>query len=60
MATSQLSRPTNGLLQCLFFAVFVARSVDLALIDLEHLYVAGDGTKLATWAKAHGKKLCSV
>jgi hypothetical protein len=45
-------------LQPLFFAVFVARSVDLGLIDLEHLYVAGDGTKLATWANAHGKKLC--
>jgi hypothetical protein len=30
----------------------------LKLIDLDHLHVAGDGTKLPTWAKARGKKLC--
>jgi hypothetical protein len=47
------------LLHCIFFATFVARSVDLKLIDLDHLYVAGDGTKLATWANPRGKKLCS-
>jgi len=47
------------LLHCIFFASFVARSVDLNLIDLDHLHVAGDGTKLATWANPRGKKLCS-
>jgi hypothetical protein len=46
------------LLQSLFLACFVAHSVDVGLIDLQQLYVAGDGTKLATWANAHGKKLC--
>jgi hypothetical protein len=46
-------------LQPLFFACFVARSVELELIDLQHLHVAGDGTKLPTWANPHGKKLCA-
>lgn len=47
------------ILQPLFFACFVAHSVHLDLIDLQQLYVAGDGTKLATWANPHGKKLCT-
>jgi hypothetical protein len=46
------------LLQALFYACFVARSVDLALIDLDDLHTAGDGSKLPSWANAHGKKLC--
>lgn len=45
-------------LQRIFLSCFVSRSVELELIDLEQLHVAGDGTKLPTWAKAHGKKLC--
>ncbi len=45
-------------LQPLFLTCFVARSLDLKLIDLDHLNVAGDGTKLPTWAKPHGHKLC--
>jgi hypothetical protein len=45
-------------LQSLFFTCFVARSVALQLIDLQHLHVAGDGSKLPTWANPHGKKLC--
>jgi hypothetical protein len=47
------------LLHCIFFTSFVARSVELNLIDLDHLHAAGDGTKLATWANPRGKKLCS-
>lgn len=47
------------LLQPLFFSCFIAHSVQVGLIDLPHLYVAGDGTKLATWANARGKKLCT-
>lgn len=35
-------------LQRLFFACFVSRSVDLQLIDLQNLHVAGDGSKLPT------------
>jgi hypothetical protein len=45
-------------LQPLFYTCFVARSVDLKLIDLDNLHVAGDGSKLPTWANPHGKKLC--
>jgi hypothetical protein len=45
-------------LQSLFYACFVARSVDLKLIDLDQLHTAGDGSKLATWANPQGKKLC--
>lgn len=45
-------------LQTIFFSCFVARSAELKLIDLNDLYVAGDGTKLPTWANAYGKKLC--
>jgi hypothetical protein len=49
-------------LQAIFYACFVSRSVDLKLIDLHgnaSLHVAGDGTKLPTWANPHGKKRCS-
>ena len=45
-------------LQRLFYGCFVAHSVDLELIDLDHLHVAGDGAKLPTWSKPQGKKLC--
>ena len=45
-------------LQPLFFTCFVARSIDLKLIDLLNLHVAADGTKLPTWANAWGKKRC--
>lgn len=45
-------------LQSLFFACFVTRSVELELIDLQNLHVAGDGSKLPTWANPHGHKLC--
>jgi hypothetical protein len=50
--------PWERTLQSLFFACFVSRSVQLKLIDLQHLHVAGDGSKLPTWANPHGKKLC--
>ena len=46
------------ILQPVFYACFVSRSIDLNLIDLENLYVAGDGSKLPTWANPRGKKLC--
>ena len=45
-------------LQALFYACFVAPSIDLKLIDLENLHVAGDGSKIPTWANPSGKKLC--
>ena len=51
--------PYEQSLQSLFFACFVAPSVELKLIDLENLHVAGDGSKLPTWANPRGKKLCN-
>lgn len=45
-------------LQAIFYSVFVAHSVELALLDLDHLHVAGDGAKLPTWANPHGHKRC--
>ena len=46
------------ILQPIFYACFVAHSAELGLIDLENLHVAGDGSKLPTWANPRGKKLC--
>jgi hypothetical protein len=51
--------PWERILQPLFFTCFVAPSAQLGLIDLDHLYVAGDGSKLPTWANPRGKKLCT-
>jgi len=51
--------PYERILQPLFFTCFVAHSAQFGLIDLDHLYVAGDGSKLPTWANPHGKKLCN-
>ena len=45
-------------LQAIFYACIVTHSIDLGLIDLQHLCVAGDGSKLHTWANAHGRKHC--
>ena len=50
--------PWECILQPIFFACFVARSAELGLIDFDDLYVAGDGSKLPTWANSRGKKLC--
>ena len=50
--------PWEQVLQSLFYACFVARSLDLKLIDLDDLHTAGDGSKLPTWANPRGKKLC--
>lgn len=46
-------------LQTIFFSCFVSHSVELKLLDLKQLCVAGDGTKLPSWANASGKKLCT-
>lgn len=51
--------PWQRFLQRIFYVCFVASSIDRKLIDLDDLHVAGDGTKLPTWANPHGKKLCS-
>ncbi len=51
--------PYQHLLKEVFYTVFVATSVTKGLIDLTDLHVAGDGTHVATWANAHGHKLCA-
>jgi hypothetical protein len=47
------------ILHPIFFACFVVHSFGLGLIDFDNLFVAGDGSKLPTWANSYGKKLCS-
>ena len=49
---------TERILKAIFYACVVAQSVEFGLIDLQHLYVAGDGSKLRTWANPHGRKHC--
>jgi len=46
------------LLQKIFKECFVAQSVNLGIIDLENLSVAGDGTKISTFASPYGRKIC--
>jgi hypothetical protein len=45
-------------IKAIFYACVVSRSIELGLIDLDHLGVAGDGSKLRTWANPHGRKRC--
>ena len=47
-------RRFEAVLKAIFYTLVVPRSVALGLIDLDHLYVTGDSTKLATYARAHG------
>ncbi|MBV7328308.1 hypothetical protein KFU94_08610 [Chloroflexi bacterium TSY] len=57
--TGMAALPTwEQVLQRLFYGCFVAHSVELGLLDLDHLHVAGDGAKLPTWANPYGQKLC--
>jgi len=53
------SRKADYLLQKIFKECFVGSSAKLELIDLENLSIAGDGTKLSTFASRYGKKMCS-
>ncbi len=46
-------------LKAIFYVCFVAKSIEKGIIDLENLFVAGDGTKLETWSNSYGKKVCS-
>jgi len=47
------------LLQKIFKECFVLPSAKLGIIDLENLSVAGDGTKIKTFASPYGRKICS-
>lgn len=49
----------SRILQAIFYACVVSRSIALGLIDLKQLFVAGDGSKLRTWANPHGRKRCT-
>jgi hypothetical protein len=46
------------ILMAIFYTCLVAKSIDLGLIDLKHLFVAGDSTKLHSWANPYGRKRC--
>ena len=52
-------REPDYLLQKIFKECFVLPSANLGIIDLENLSVAGDGTKISTFASSYGKKICS-
>ena len=45
-------------IQAIFYACVVSKSIALGLIDLQHLCVAGDGSKFRTWANPNGRKQC--
>jgi hypothetical protein len=51
----QLSPKT---LEKIFYKLFVERSAELSLIDLENLYLAGDGTKISSFSSPHPRKKC--
>jgi hypothetical protein len=54
---SKFSR-AERVIKAIFYACIVAKSIELGLIDLEHLFVSGDGSKLRTWANPNGHKRC--
>lgn len=58
-ANGSSHRKPDYLLQRIFKECFVTPSARLGIIDLENLSVAGDGTKLSTFASHYGKKICS-
>jgi hypothetical protein len=45
-------------IKAIFYACVVSHSIELGLIDLDQLHVAGDSSKLRTWANPHGRKHC--
>jgi hypothetical protein len=55
---SKFSR-AERVIKAIFYACVVSKSMELGLIDLDHLFVAGDGSKLRTWANPNGRKRCS-
>ena len=58
-ANSSSHQAPDYLLQKIFKECFVIPSARLGLIDLDNLSVAGDGTKIKTFASPYGKKICS-
>lgn len=46
------------IIQAIFYTCVVSHSIALGLIDLKQLFVAGDGSKLRTWANPYGHKRC--
>ena len=55
LALTDLERRINAILK----ACAVDHSARMGMIDWEHLYIAGDGTKIETWANPHGHKRCT-
>lgn len=58
-AKGSFHKKGDYLLQKIFKECFVLPSARLGIIDLENLSLAGDGTKLSTFASPYGKKICS-
>ncbi len=58
-ASGSFHRKPDYLLERIFKECFVLPSAKLGLIDFENLSVAGDGTKLSTFASSYGKKVCN-
>jgi len=54
---SKFSR-AERVIKAIFYACVVSKSIDLGLVDLNHLFAAGDGSKLRTWANPNGRKRC--
>jgi hypothetical protein len=54
---SKFSR-VERVIKAIFYACVVAKSIELGLVDLKHLFASGDGSKLKTWANPHGRKRC--
>ena len=50
---------TERVIKAIFYTCVVNKSIELGLIDLDHLFVAGDSSKLRTWANPNGRKRCS-
>jgi hypothetical protein len=50
---------TEQVIKAIFYTCVVSKSIELGLIDLEDLFVAGDSSKLRTWANPNGRKRCS-
>jgi hypothetical protein len=49
----------EGVIKAIFCTCVVSKSIELGLIDLDQLFVAGDSSKLRTWANPNGRKRCS-
>ena len=50
---------TEQVIKAIFYACVISKSIELGLINLNDLFVSGDGSKLRTWANPHGRPRCN-